>query len=172
MFGSKGLVKKFGPSFTAYATAVGASVALAAYVITSRFAEGLKRTLRVKTNVKKLKGILNRYGGNPKVLLLFVAGDDETGKSWCPDCRLAVPVVYSIVDKKGYTVIECDVGDRPTWKDLDHELRKSEKFKLTGVPCLMKVGRDGAPTSRLDEELETCKCTKDVELFVKAFLNE
>ncbi len=58
----------------AYATALGASVALAAYVLTSRFAEGMKRTLRVKTNVKKLKGILNRYSGNPKVLLYFVAG--------------------------------------------------------------------------------------------------
>mmetsp|Transcript_3415 Transcript_3415/g.7658 ORF Transcript_3415/g.7658 Transcript_3415/m.7658 type:complete len:104 (-) Transcript_3415:13-324(-) len=98
----------------AYATALGASVALAAYVITSRFAEGLRRTLRVKTNVKKLKGILNRYSGNPKVLLYFVAGDDESGESWCPDCRLATPVIYSMVDKQGYTVIECDVGDRPT----------------------------------------------------------
>ena len=56
------------------------------------------------------------------------------------------------------------------WKDPDHELRKSDKFKLTGVPCLMKIGFDGEPTARLDEELETCKCTKDVELFVKAFL--
>ena len=32
-----------GPSFAAYATAVGASVALLSYVITSRFAEGLRR---------------------------------------------------------------------------------------------------------------------------------
>ena len=73
------------------------------------------RTLRVKTTVKKLRGILNRYEGNPKVLLLFVAGDDkETKESWCPDCRIATPVIYSMIEGKGYTVIEVDVGDRPT----------------------------------------------------------
>ncbi len=40
--------------------------------------------------------------------------DDESGESWCPDCRLATPVIYSMIDKQGYTVIECDVGDRAT----------------------------------------------------------
>lgn len=69
----------------------------------------------MKTTVKKLRGILNRYEGNPKVLLLFVAGDDkETKESWCPDCRIATPVFYSMIEGKGYTVIEVDVGDRPT----------------------------------------------------------
>ena len=114
-----GLVRKakahLGPNFVAYSMAVGASVALLSYVLTSRFAEGLRRTLRVRTTVKKMRGILNRYGGNPKVLLLFVAGDDDaTGESWCPDCRLATPVIYSLIDGKGYTVIEVDVGDKPT----------------------------------------------------------
>ena len=166
----KRVLAKLSPSFAAYATALGASVALAAYVVTSRFAEGLKRTLRVKTNVKKLKAILRRYQGNPKVLLLFVAGDDETGKSWCGDCRLATPVIYSIIDKQGYTVIECDVGDKPAWKSPEHELRLSDKFKLTTVPTLMKWGFDG-PTARLDEDLETCKTTQDVEAFVRPFLS-
>ena len=65
--------------------------------------------------MKKLRGILNRYEGNPKVLLLFVAGDDtETKESWCPDCRIATPVIYSMIEGKGYTVVEVDVGDRPT----------------------------------------------------------
>jgi len=158
------------PSFAAYAAAVGASVALLSYVLTSRFAEGLRRTLRVKTTVKKMKGILNRYGGNPKVLVLFVAGDDkDTGESWCPDCRIASPVIYSMIEGKGYTVIEVDVGDRPTWKDPEHVLRKDETFKLTGVPTLMKWGI-GKPTARLDSELETCKTAGDVEKFVGAFL--
>ena len=169
MLGLSELRKKLGPSFAAYTAALGASVALAAYVLTSRFAEGLKRTLRVKTNVKRLRGILNRYSGNPKVLLLFVAGDDETGESWCPDCRLATPVIYSLLDGRGFTVIEIDVGDKPTWKDPDHELRRSDKFKLTGVPTLMKWGQKGI-IARLDSELETCKTTSDVEVFVREFL--
>ena len=162
--------KILGPSFAAYSAIIGASVALCAYVLTSRFAEGLRRTIRLKTTVKRMNGILNRYGGNPKVLLLFVAGDDESGASWCGDCRLATPVIYSLIKGKGYTVIEIDVGDKPTWKDPDHELRLSEKFKLTGVPTLMKWGI-GKPIARLDSELETCKTEDDVERFVRAFLS-
>lgn len=38
-----------------------------------------------------------------KVFILFMASiDPETGRSWCPDCREADPVVRSILDEKPY----------------------------------------------------------------------
>ena len=54
------------------------------------------------------------------VFLTFDAGGDEladdpqTGESWCEDCRLATPVIYERTADNGYTIIECDVGDKPT----------------------------------------------------------
>ena len=44
---------------------------------------------------------MRRYSGTAKVLLLFVGSDEKaTGQSWCSDCRLATPVVYSMIEGK------------------------------------------------------------------------
>ena len=40
-----------------------------------------------------------------RVFILFVASlDPETGRSWCPDCREADPVIRSILDEAPYKI--------------------------------------------------------------------
>ena len=82
MFGGiLGSLSKGRLGVVAYAAAVGGMVALASYVLNARLAEGMRRTLRVKTDLAKLKGILNRYHGMPKVLVYFVAGGKATSEA-------------------------------------------------------------------------------------------
>lgn len=54
-----------------------------------------------------------------KIFILFMASiDPETGRSWCPDCRRADPVVRAILDEKPYqadtksVLITANVGQR------------------------------------------------------------
>lgn len=54
-----------------------------------------------------------------KVFILFMASiDPETGRSWCPDCRRADPVIHAILDEKPYQtdtkslLITANVGQR------------------------------------------------------------
>ena len=68
--------------------------------------------------------------------------DPATGKSWCPDCVKADPVVEKCKEELPThdVFITCVVGDRPTWKDPNNEFRVDSEFLLKGVPTLMKWG--------------------------------
>ncbi|XP_068511810.1 thioredoxin domain-containing protein 17 isoform X1 [Anas acuta] len=80
-----------------------------------------------------------RYHGRP-IFALFCGDKDAEGKSWCPDCVTAEPVVrrelHNMPDESVF--IYCLVGDRAYWKDPNNEFRKN--LKLTGVPTLLKYG--------------------------------
>ena len=49
------------------------------------------------------------------MLIVFRAANAPgTKESWCSDCRLACPVLYSALEGTGCVIIECNVGDKPT----------------------------------------------------------
>lgn len=48
------------------------------------------------------------------------------------------------------TLVRVYVGDRPTWRTPDHPLRCDERFKLKGVPTLIRW-ENGAITGRLED---------------------
>ena len=87
-----------------------------------------------------------------KIILLFMASiDPETGKSWCPDCRDADPVVNDTLDSWSKTspssiLITVYVGERANWKNPSNIFR-GEPYFIKAVPTLMIHGKEG----RLEE---------------------
>ncbi|XP_074413291.1 thioredoxin domain-containing protein 17 [Zonotrichia albicollis] len=88
------------------------------------------------------------YHGRP-IFALFCGDKDAEGRSWCPDCVTAEPIVrkelHNLPDESVF--IYCLVGDRAYWKDPNNEFRRN--LKLTGVPTLLKYG---TPQKLVEEE--------------------
>eukprot|EP00128_Syssomonas_multiformis_P015505 Colp12_sorted_trinity150504_noHs@35374 len=79
--------------------------------------------------------------GKGDVYLWFSGSKDASGKSWCPDCVSAEPIIKSKFESVDDAVlIYCGVGDRAFWKDQKNIFRTHADFKLTCVPTLMKLG--------------------------------
>ncbi|OAY84845.1 Thioredoxin-like protein Clot [Ananas comosus] len=75
------------------------------------------------------------------LLLLFLADKDPaTSRSWCPDCNVAEPVIYEKLEasESDVALLRAYVGDRPTWRNPSHPWRVDPRFKLTGVPTLIR----------------------------------
>ena len=74
------------------------------------------------------------------------------GKSWCPDCVTAEPVIEKCFKDTGddVTLLYVAVGQRDFWKKQDNPFRTHEKLRLKGVPTLMKWG---GPQKLVEEEL-------------------
>ncbi|EYC39077.1 hypothetical protein Y032_0677g1437 [Ancylostoma ceylanicum] len=80
-----------------------------------------------------------------QVFVLFT-GSKVDGKSWCPDCVAAEPVIDSILHGNegkslDATFVTCYVGAREYWKDPACPFRTDKDFKLTCVPTLIEVGK-------------------------------
>ncbi|XP_002748358.1 thioredoxin domain-containing protein 17 [Callithrix jacchus] len=78
---------------------------------------------------------------NGKTIFAYFTGSkDAGGKSWCPDCVQAEPVVREGLKhvSEGCVFIYCQVGDKPYWKDPNNDFRKN--LKVTAVPTLLKYG--------------------------------
>eukprot|EP00058_Branchiostoma_floridae_P009365 XP_002594853.1 hypothetical protein BRAFLDRAFT_124440 [Branchiostoma floridae] len=88
------------------------------------------------------------------IFALFTGSHDAQGKSWCPDCVAADPVVEKCVKgaPEDAVFITCSVGDRATWKDQKNDFRTHDKLKLTSVPTLMRWGTKSSLVSMLFEE--------------------
>ncbi|XP_042207722.1 thioredoxin domain-containing protein 17-like [Homarus americanus] len=95
-----------------------------------------------------------KSSGKP-IFVLFSGSKDSNGKSWCPDCVVAEPVVKGALDKapQDAVFIYVGVGDRAFWKDKNCVFRTDSRTKLKSVPTLMKYGT----SQRLAEE----QCAKD-----------
>ena len=76
-----------------------------------------------------------------RIFLLF-CGNIVDGKSWCPDCVVAKPVIEANVKylTKDDTLITVYVGERAEWKNKDNVFRTDDRFKVTGVPTLLQFG--------------------------------
>lgn len=63
------------------------------------------------------KAIADGEKANQRIFILFTGSPNETGESWCSDCRNADPVLKSFFAKHmadDLLYIHCDVGDRAT----------------------------------------------------------
>ncbi|XP_020592788.1 thioredoxin-like protein Clot [Phalaenopsis equestris] len=87
-------------------------------------------------------------------LLLFLADKDPSTKlSWCPDCNVAEPVIDDMLaaTASDISILKTFVGDRATWKNPIHPWRVDPRFKLRGVPTLIRW-ENGAITERLEDD--------------------
>merc|ERR1712189_69955 len=86
------------------------------------------------------------------IFAMFCGGKDATGKSWCPDCVTAEPVVMGEVGliSDDATFVYVDVGGCDYWKNKENNFRVDPKLKLTGVPTLLKYG---APQKLVEDQL-------------------
>ncbi|WAR02767.1 TXD17-like protein [Mya arenaria] len=94
------------------------------------------------------------------IFALFCGSIGKDGKSWCPDCVVAEPVINANLSKiaDDGVFIYCSVGDRTFWKDQNNAFRKDPSLMLKGVPTLLKLGQP----NRLVEE--QCAKTDLVEM--------
>lgn len=71
------------------------------------------------------------------------AAAHKVGKSFylqLADCNVAEPVIYEKLESSESDVVllRAYVGDRPTWRNPSHPWRVDPRFKLTGVPTLIR----------------------------------
>jgi len=95
---------------------------------------------------------LEELKGVERVLVLFSGGKSPaTGKSWCPDCVVAEPVVDAVVGPAtGWHYVYCSVGGRDFWKDRACVFRTDRRTQLKSIPTLLKLD-DNVPNTRLVE---------------------
>lgn len=92
-------------------------------------------------------------GGKVKLLLFLADRDPSSSLTWCPDCNVAEPVIYEKLEALGKDVLllRAYVGDKPTWRDPAHPWRVDPRFRLRGVPTLMRWEK-GAAAGRLEDD--------------------
>lgn len=94
-------------------------------------------------SLASLTALVQQKGDYDKVFLLFLASYDESGSSWCGDCRDAEPVIKSVMDELAAAdggdrimFVTVFVGQRSEWKTASNAFR-SEPFHVKAVPTLM-----------------------------------
>merc|ERR1740123_1005448 len=99
-----------------------------------------KPTITSCNSADELNGLL-KASKSERIFLLF-CGNIVGGKSWCPDCVRAKPVIESNLKylKKEDTMITVYVGEMAAWRNKHNVFRTDERFKVTGVPTLMRLG--------------------------------
>ncbi len=71
--------------------------------------------------------------------ILFTGSKGSNGKSWCPDCTAADPVIEHALSQLegGCKLLVCDVV-REEYRDQNYAYRKDPRINLKCVPTLMK----------------------------------
>lgn len=89
------------------------------------------------------------------IFALFTGSAGSDGRSWCPDCVTADPIIERNLKHipADCVFIRCGVGDRAFWKDQNNVFRKDPKLRLTSVPTLLKYGQP--------QQLKEEQCAKD-----------
>jgi len=108
-------------------------------------------------HVEGYDALVKLIGENPvcktdRLFVLFSGSiDPASGKSWCPDCVTADPVVAEALKgvDEDLVLIHCAVGQRAFWKDQNNVFRTDPKLRLKGVPTLLNWHE---PEKRLVEE--------------------
>ncbi|XP_034252184.1 thioredoxin domain-containing protein 17-like [Thrips palmi] len=93
----------------------------------------------------------------------FYGAHDSSGKSWCPDCVKAEPVVEKVMKTSApgdAHFLHVSVGEKAEWRDPGCPFRTDSRLKLTCIPTLMQWG-----TSRKLLE-EDCADEKKVLEFI------
>ncbi|XP_010481939.1 PREDICTED: thioredoxin-like protein Clot [Camelina sativa] len=101
---------------------------------------------KIDANPSTLESVLQELKSDEtnrsKISFILFLADDEptTGRSWCPDCVRAEPVIFKTLEEfpEEVNLIRAYAGDRPTWRTPAHPWRVDPRFKLTGVPTLVR----------------------------------
>mmetsp|Transcript_69992 Transcript_69992/g.137457 ORF Transcript_69992/g.137457 Transcript_69992/m.137457 type:complete len:130 (-) Transcript_69992:122-511(-) len=95
--------------------------------------------------------------GRPVFILFTGTKSLDTGKSWCPDCVAAEPVIIDAMKsvEGGCIVLICSV-DRIPYRTPDYAYRIDPSVKLTCVPTLMKW-ENGKAIARLNDSQSQIK---------------
>ena len=90
-----------------------------------------------------------RFASMTQICNLMCCCDDRPS-IWA-DCVRAEPVIYDQVNgaDRPVTMVRVFVGDKPTWKTREHPLRTDKRFRITGIPTLIRW-ENGAQASRLE----------------------
>ncbi|VDK39956.1 unnamed protein product [Taenia asiatica] len=95
--------------------------------------------------LKTVKEVLENVHKNSgsRCFLYFVASPDETGESWCPDCRKAQKPVEEAVKQlpQDSVFLTIHTGNRKEWKDQNNAFRLEPLLKVSKVPTLMEFGK-------------------------------
>ncbi|CAK9322410.1 unnamed protein product [Citrullus colocynthis] len=69
------------------------------------------------------------------------------------DCVRAEPVIYKKLEAASddIALLRAYVGDRPTWRNPQHPWRVDSRFKLTGVPTLVRWDENDKISGRLED---------------------
>lgn len=75
----------------------------------------------------------------------------DTGRSWCPDCVNAEPVIEAeLAELASYVFLECPV-EREQYRSPEYLYRTDERIKLRCVPTLQRVALSGKAIAQLDD---------------------
>ncbi|XP_038215870.1 thioredoxin domain-containing protein 17-like [Zerene cesonia] len=76
----------------------------------------------------------------PLVLFYFSGSKTAEGKSWCPDCEIAEPIVQAFLNevKKDFIFAYVDVGDREYWRNPECPFRTDTRTRLMVIPTIIK----------------------------------
>lgn len=88
----------------------------------------------------ELQKALQDNQGN-MIFVLFTGSVGADGRSWCPDCVKAHPVVEEclLFAPQSSLFISCGVGNREFWKDKSNIFRT--RLGINCVPTLMLWGK-------------------------------
>ncbi|KAJ3694658.1 hypothetical protein LUZ60_000035 [Juncus effusus] len=98
---------------------------------------------------KKFKSDDNKH---LKFLLFLSDKDPLTSRGWCPDCNVAEPIICEKMEASNMNIalLKVYVGDKATWRNRSHRFRMDPRFRIQGVPTLIRWENDGI-TGRLEE---------------------
>lgn len=90
----------------------------------------------------------------PLIILFTGAVNPETGKSWCPDCVAADPVIHKCLGELegGSVLLEIPVLREEYRGNADYPYRKHPLFGLKCVPTLIKFDNGKALYSLDDSQ--------------------
>lgn len=85
--------------------------------------------------------LMKDFKSNGQVVnVLFTGAKLDNGVSWCSDCVEAAPFIDAALETAPAEshFIYVDVGDRPTWKDMNNPFRKDTDTHLSVIPTLIR----------------------------------
>jgi len=78
-------------------------------------------------------------GAMPLIVLFTGEINAASGKSWCPDCTAADPVIEDVFGDEEVVLLTCPVV-REEFRDQNYAYRTRQDVKLKCVPTLMRWG--------------------------------
>ncbi|CAB4439362.1 unnamed protein product [Rhizophagus irregularis] len=105
--------------------------------------------------------IVQERKGQNIFVLLFGTENPDTGKSWCPDCVKADPLIRKHLEEDApvnSVLIEVPVGTREEYKGRpENPYRLHPRIQLKSIPTLIKWTENVETDKRLVEE----ECARD-----------